>query len=443
MVKILHQTITYALFGASLILPSSANAMDSLGLTPGEREQSIRLQREFDVRNKDKTHQEKKLSDPIMFSSYERKQALKAQLTFEIEREYQTFRGARIPSLTSQLCKVVQFIYHLQGKKGDAYTAQKIAMIIGNGTGVGGIDLHRTATDDEKKVIFDCLHKSVKRGAAFSDFQLSSRATDSVIGQHQRVVEMAVTVINTREEWGVNQSFNFINDSLYDSFKQIVLADSTPTRSMPRVNEIARNPNYGGMFPNAPVLHFYDAQANPGFFSLTQQLPFSEYKRQLPENVKSCINSIADEGIDLFFISQYRLFKQRDTGDTLFRAHYWVSPNGHPWNSYVTASFLRANRGLTLLQDKILYTQGVNVHDGISSPNNFSVEDLLPKKDESISFWILVHNPITNRYALTLYWYLQWQDHDYLSAFKGDFKNLKGYLTHQPSKSLNRLCFPF
>lgn len=110
------------------------------------------------------------------------------KLEDDIQKDYKQFTGYKVPNLKVQPCFAVQFVYSLQiqlKRKNDRETADKIRLIITNGTGVGGIS-KRITTEDEKRVLLGAIYDSSLYFT--SDFGFKQ---DSVISAHELTVQLA------------------------------------------------------------------------------------------------------------------------------------------------------------------------------------------------------------------------------------------------------------
>lgn len=329
-------------------------------------------------------------------------QAMGASYTLagEIQREYQAFQGKMIPNVSKadQPCKAVQFLYYLQENAlRDRRAAQKIALIIGTGAGVGGIS-DREATPTERALMVRGLNFAVNKNMNEQNFNLTSNSHKGLWARaHQKVVEHLINC-------------------------------SQRLKKMP-LTAVPRNPNYKGHFPQAPVFHPYNPTTHRFLFPVATKLEMSLIRPLLPVDIQESIQSLQDNQIDLFFVAQEKVNGWGGTFDTLFRPHYWVSPNGTPWQANVFARFSKAPYGETLTQNGET-TQEVHVHDEVSSPNNFSIDPILPQPPRSLAFWSLCQNPSTNRYALTLHWILE----DY------DPVELRSLIEYYPPKNFGDLA---
>ncbi len=347
-------------------------------------------------------------------------------LKAEIEAEYKTFKGQVIPNLHTQPCKAVQFIEYLRGKSNDKNAFQKISMIMLNGTGVGGIS-NRPATQDERKIMFQALRQAVDN-KAFPNLQ-ELRYESEEIKKHQSVVMRAAEVLGYLK----NKPVNFLTDPQeYQRFvHHVKKTELNPNNNQLQLNgrytqsanllyiespTVGVNPLYpGSHFPKAPLLHPYSPTGgdqtqgtNSGAFPsllVRVKFPMTEYRHHLPPALQEKIRSVPDSDIELFFITQTRPSNAFNIeSPLLFRPHYWLSPNGSGWQAPVATDFIKTPLGETLQQEASYYDD-IHVHDNVVSPHNYSVEHLLTKGHD-LAFWSWVHNPGTNRYALTLHWLL-------------------------------------
>ena len=111
-------------------------------------------------------------------------------LVSEIEREYKTFSGLRIPNVAEQPCMAVQYICYLQAHGGrDA--AAKIALVIGSGVGVGGIS-NREATPAERALMVRGINFAVREKIQESGFNLELKDFSDHVGQHQKIVAQLI-----------------------------------------------------------------------------------------------------------------------------------------------------------------------------------------------------------------------------------------------------------
>ena len=296
-------------------------------------------------------------------------------LEAQIEREYAAFQGRRIPDVADQPCKAVQFIYHLQENAArDGNAARKIALIIGSGVGVGGIS-ENEATPAERALMVRGLNFAVRQKVKEDGFNLYFKGGDDSVGQHQTIVAR--------------------------------LIESSQRIQGSRLNNVRRSPNYDNFAPQAPVFHPYDSDFHPFIFSVETKLAMATTRPLLPIDIQNSMNGVPDDQIDMFFIAQQKI--PGGAQNTLFRPHSWVSPTGEAWGASVWARFSQAPYGVTLTKNYET-TQDVSVHDGVSSPDNFSIEHILPKPFQSSAFWSLCRNPVDGRFALTLHWILEGDD---------------------------------
>lgn len=138
-----------------------------------------------------------------------------AKLEAEITREYEAFTGKRIEGLKQQPCKAVQFVYELQEKlqqTHDQHIADKIAAIISEGAGVGGIDNERQATEDERKILLSSLQVGYEYllDSAFSSLESSE---EKELSSQQIIVKSALEMFMI--------DFVIFNDTLLKSYNFI------------------------------------------------------------------------------------------------------------------------------------------------------------------------------------------------------------------------------
>ncbi|RZI45869.1 hypothetical protein [Candidatus Finniella inopinata] len=302
----------------------------------------------------------------------------------EITREYATFRGRQIPNLSNQPCLAVQFIYHLQESRA-ARAAEKIALIIGSGAGVGGIS-DRAATPAERALMVRGLNFAVRNNAVNS-LKLNGGAEH--VRKHQTVVAQII------------ESYQRIQPSW--------LIDS------------GINNMYYGAFPKTPVLHPYNPSpgANRGMFPLTPKLKTGLSRPLLPVALQQQIAGINDKDLDIFFVPQPYI-KENDIngelfdGALLFRPQYWLDPDaplqasGYNKGFDPHISFWQTPTGITINRDSgVFHDGGFSTHSGdenmlVSSEANCSIEDLIAgKREKSLAFWSLTS--YAGRNALTLH----------------------------------------
>ena len=294
------------------------------------------------------------------------------QLIADIEQGYKKFQSCKVPGIS----KPVQYLCYLQENADKIENAaKKIALIIATGAGVGGMG-ERKATPTERALMVRGINFAVRKKVQKAEFNLMLLGSDAHSNGHQSMV-----------------------DRLIDRSQEIQKLS---------LNNVEKNPNYDGFYPQAPVFHPYNALSHPFMFSVATKLGFSVAREFLPVDIRDSVSALSDENLDLFFIAQQKI-PGDEINTTLFRPHYWVSPNGERWQNNVWARFSKAPYGNTLTKDEET-TQDVHVHDSVSSPDNFSVEQILPTPSGSLAFWSLCRNPVNDRHALTLHWILEGDD---------------------------------
>ncbi|RZI45701.1 hypothetical protein [Candidatus Finniella inopinata] len=199
--------------------------------------------------------------------------------------------------------------------------------------------------------------------------------------------------------------------------------DVKSAKRLEPINNVGKNPNYRSYFPQAPVVHAYDPSlfgADLKDFPVIVKFKVDTMRQYLPDEIAKVIHDKNDDNMDLYWVPQIR-----DTNNpNLMRYHYWLSPNGSTWHrGDVWSRVSKTPSGLTLKgnRDSI---QEVNVHDNVSSPDNYSIQDLLPDEPQSLAFWSFVKNSATNRHAVTLHWLLTWSDNACLAKIADSAKNL-------------------
>lgn len=144
-------------------------------------------------------------------------------IELEIQNEYEKFTGCTIPDLRNQPCLAVQFVYSLQEKlknTHDKNIAEKIALIIGRGVGVGGIS-ERQATDEEHKLLFSALYqvasyKIEEECYSFSPLSANIRGTfytksDLYKVEVNQLINISISKVVREDKLEVS-SLNFLKD---------------------------------------------------------------------------------------------------------------------------------------------------------------------------------------------------------------------------------------
>ncbi|MCX7338218.1 MAG: hypothetical protein NTX76_02900, partial [Alphaproteobacteria bacterium] len=334
-----------------------------------------------------------------------------------IKQEYNTFLSNNHNAANQNVCAAVQFIEYLQNEPDIKHLAEKIALIISKGAGVGGIS-NRAATPAERALMVKGINYSVRKGTAKNYFSLEFIGLENYVEKHRKFVQQ-----------------------LRDGAIQINRTNLSPLN-------VPKNPMYRGTFPVAPVVHTY------------HPLAVSDYYRALKLDTKtvrpllSTNPDVPDDSIDVYWVPQIRDTGSLDAeagagGLDLMRYHYWVSPDGQPWDGQVWSKGIAAPLGETLNQDWGATGQvSVHLDDAevmVSSPDNYSINGLLPNAETNVAFWSLVQNPNTGRYALTLHWLLNGTDHNALSEMLNrarNFSALGDWINGYPSlKKLYHFAF--
>lgn len=143
------------------------------------------------------------------------------KLEEEITKDYQAFRTHRIPGLTNQPCKAVQFVYSLQEQfqqNPNKRIAEKIAAIISEGAGVGGIDTERQATEDEKTILLGALSLSAANKVILTDPTKDSSINSKSLSHQQYVYDVYRAINNLQLNL---TDYNFLNNkNVYKNFVQ-------------------------------------------------------------------------------------------------------------------------------------------------------------------------------------------------------------------------------
>ncbi len=138
----------------------------------------------------------------------------------DLSRRYIHFQPREFPDVRDKPCKAIQFVYFLQhelqsaeqsnNSKHSQKLAREIVAIITEGTGVGGISTQRSATEEEKKIIFGALYQAYSKGAEYINVQNPTG--------HQRVIQ-TVYEVGKNSQGSLPKTYNFISDtSAYEKF---------------------------------------------------------------------------------------------------------------------------------------------------------------------------------------------------------------------------------
>jgi len=144
------------------------------------------------------------------------------QLEGELTRQFRDFKGLTIPSLSTPVCKAVQFIYSLTQNDQETNLDRKLALILRQGAGVGGLRVSGpVANEAERSVMFAGLNKAKQKGAKKDDFMSTmTRDPNPAIAHHQDYLGTIYDVLNEKstEATGIS-SLDFVQSPpVYQSF---------------------------------------------------------------------------------------------------------------------------------------------------------------------------------------------------------------------------------
>ncbi len=218
----------------------------------------------------------------------------------DLSRRYTDFRKQKVVNIGVPACDAVMFIHSLHQdlqeaeKRNDATESQKLAQeiiaIISEGIGVGGINTQRTATEDERKIIFGALSEAYSKGA-------KSITVQNPTG-HQRVVQSVIETVSKlaeMEKQAEREKTRVSSQPSYLLSKDLYKTDSGRTSGLQSYNFIQNEADYK-KFMNQYLWAYLETE--PLYLKLIDKQLLEKLEKHFKEKIKN-----------LSFTTQYDFIK--------------------------------------------------------------------------------------------------------------------------------------